>query len=71
MTEDTRIDIGDLITQLCGRLNLGPKENVAEIHFEPGHVTATVYRLNDQGKKYVDPDTDRAVTDIRAFAVRT
>lgn len=65
-----RINIHQPIYDICGRLGLVPT-NVAELVFRPRTVTATVYVLNEQGAKYVDPATGQPPTETREFEVTT
>lgn len=64
------IDIHDPIYELANRLGLEPND-VREITFRPRSVTATVYPLNDQGSKYVNPDTNDPATETLEFEVTT
>ena len=66
-----RIDISAVIDELCSLLGLD-KTTVARLEFEPTTVVATVLKLNENGRKYVDPDDpSRPAQEIRMFRVRT
>jgi hypothetical protein len=57
------INIHDPIWEICRRLGLEPT-NVAEITFRPLDVTATVYKTNADGAKYLETDEDGSEGDI-------
>ena len=62
-----RVDIAEPINEICERLGLAPKR-VGRLDIKPGHLTATVYRVNDKGDKYLD-DTGEPAVETREFDV--
>lgn len=64
------IDIHDPIYELSNRLGLEPN-NVREIIFRPRSATAVVYLNNENGHKYVDPQTGEPATETLEFEVTT
>ncbi len=68
MTE--RIDIHNPLAEICGRLGLEP-ELVGKLVITPVKVTATVYKRNEDGKKYIDAATLMAAAVEEEFKVKT
>lgn len=65
-------NISDEVTQICQKLGLYPS-NVARIDIHPAELRAeiVVFELDDQGKKYVDPETNEGARRTEVFRVRT
>ena len=53
------VDISEPVNEICTRLGLEAK-NVARLDISPKDLQAEVYKLNEQGSKYVDEDGDPA-----------
>jgi hypothetical protein len=69
MSSDHRIDIHDEIASVCNKFNLD-YGCVRRLDFHPGHVVAEVYRLNENGAKYIEEDGNPAL-DVYEFLVTT
>lgn len=63
-----RINIHDPIFELCHRLGLEPT-SVKEITFRPNDVTATIYKTDENGSKYLEADQQTVASETRAFKV--
>jgi hypothetical protein len=62
------VDIRDETAALCRTVGLDPA-NVAELRWTPNELVATVYLLNDEGRKYVDLASNLAAMGVRRVRV--
>lgn len=69
VSEVERVKIGDVLDELCARFGL-EKQNCSAIHIMPDKIRFDVYRVNDEGKKYVD-ETGRVAKDRVSARVQT
>ncbi len=56
------------INHLIEELGLKPA-NVAKLELTPRQIVATVYKLRDDGAKYIEPDTGNAAKEVRVFEI--
>lgn len=70
-TSTTRVDLSDTLKALCQRLGIADYTCVREMTITPTHANVTIYRRNEDGAKYVDPETDTPATRTETFAVTT
>jgi hypothetical protein len=64
------INISAPVAALCELLGLDA-ENVRHLALYPRSVTAEVYRLNADGKKFIDDETNEAAFDVVSFPTTT
>lgn len=64
-----RIDIAAEVAALAEKLGLD-KTNVARFDITPANIDATVFLLNEDGKKHFNPDGFPVMT-VRTFRVLT
>jgi hypothetical protein len=65
-----RIDISEYTNGLCYALGL-ETSFVREMRITPTTVTATLYKPNENGAKYIDPESNEAAVEEREFKVTT
>ena len=68
MTEP--IDISEPLQKLCELLGL-TYNHTADLTIERNTVTATVYRVNERGEKYIDPPGNGPATQTRTIEITT
>jgi hypothetical protein len=65
-----RINLHAPIYELCDRLGIDPN-NVGRVNFFPDRCEVMMFRLLDNGAKYVDLDRNVPAVEWREFKVRT
>ncbi len=69
-TRQDVVDISEPLKEICDRLGL-PYNRIAMIVFKPGDLNANVFKTNDEGSLYVDPDTRAPAQETLTFNVQT
>lgn len=70
MAVNERIDISEPLKKLCLLLGL-EYQLVASLTFEPSHVEAETFLLDERGAKYVRGTDGEIATALQRFEVRT
>lgn len=65
-----RINISEPLQQICHLLNLR-YDQILELTLQPLDATAVICLLNEEGNKYIDPDTDDVAKQTLTFQITT